>query len=99
MDLLDPDNKIVSHRLFRENCYQTNQGVHIKDLRIFNRDFKRLILVDNAAYSYGLQIDNGVPIIPFYNNREDRELLFLAEYFNVVKGCDDVRDMNKAHFK
>lgn len=56
-------------------------------------------MVDNAAYSYGLQIDNGVPIIPFYNNKDDRELLFLAEYLNMVKGCEDVRDLNKVHFK
>ena len=27
MDLLDPKKTAVSHRLFREHCYQTEQGV------------------------------------------------------------------------
>jgi len=33
-----------------------------------------LVLVDNAAYSYAWQLDNGIPIVPFYDNKEDREL-------------------------
>jgi len=50
---LDPENQWVSHRLFRENCVKSQEGVHIKDLRIFaNRDMKDLILIDNAAYSF-----------------------------------------------
>jgi CTD small phosphatase-like protein 2 len=47
----------------------------VKDLRIFkNRNLKDIILVDNAGYSFGFQINNGIPIIPFYNNKKDREL-------------------------
>jgi len=50
----------------------TEEGVHIKDLRVIgNRDLKDLVIVDNAAYSFGYQIDNGVPIIPFYDNKND----------------------------
>lgn len=39
-----------------------------------------MVLVDNAAYSYCLQSDNGIPIVPFYNSKHDRELIFLADY-------------------
>ena len=55
--------------------------------------------MDNAAYSYGFQIDNGIPIIPFYNNRDDAELLLLQEYLNMLKTVEDVREANREHFK
>lgn len=32
---LDPEEKYISHKLFRESCVQTEEGVHIKDMRIF----------------------------------------------------------------
>jgi CTD small phosphatase-like protein 2 len=30
--------------------------------------------VDNAVYSFGYQLDNGIPIIPFYEDKRDEEL-------------------------
>ncbi len=75
MDYLDPNHEYIHHRLFRDNCVQTEEGIYIKDLRIFKgRNLKDIILVDNAAYSFGYQIENGIPIIPYYDNKEDREL-------------------------
>ena len=54
LDLLDPEGKYIHHRLFRENCIQSEEGVYIKNLRVFgNRNLKDLLLVDNAAYSFG----------------------------------------------
>jgi CTD small phosphatase-like protein 2 len=50
--------------------------MYIKDLRIINRSMADMILVDNAAYSYNFQLDNGVPILPFYHG-EDFELMAL----------------------
>ena len=40
--------------------------MHIKDLRVINRPLTDILLVDNAAYSYAYQLDNGIPIIPYY---------------------------------
>lgn len=59
--------------IVRENCSQLAQGVYTKDLRIIqNRKLEDLILVDNSTYSFILQLNNGIPIIPFYNNKNDR---------------------------
>lgn len=66
--------------LFRDSCVVTEEGVHIKDLRVINRDLKDMVLVDNAAYSFGYQIDNGIPIIPYYDNKSDVELRDLLSY-------------------
>lgn len=44
----------------------------MKDLNVIkNRELKDMILVDNASYSFILQIENGIPILPFYHDKED----------------------------
>ena len=81
LDYLDPQNKYISHRLFRENCIQTKEGVYVKDLRIFhNRDLKNIILIDNAAYSFAFQVNNGIPIVPYYHGQDDLELKSMIPY-------------------
>ena len=60
--------------MYRENCVVSEDNIHIKDLRIFDRDINNIILVDNAAYSFVHQLNNGIPIIPFYDNKSDNQL-------------------------
>ncbi len=43
-----------------------------------------MLLVDNAAYSYYFQLENGIPIIPFYDDKEDEELLYLIKYIKTL---------------
>lgn len=45
--------------------------MHVKDLRVMNRNLSDLVLIDNAAYSYAYQLDNGIPIIPYYEGKND----------------------------
>jgi len=61
-------------------------------LRIFaNRKLEDLIIVDNHLYSYIFNIDNGVPILDFYDDKEDIELLKVAEFLKTLKDVPDVR--------
>jgi CTD small phosphatase-like protein 2 len=53
------------------------------------------VLVDNASYSYAWQVDNGIPIIPYYDNKEDKELVQLEQYLKAMAGCKDVREYNR----
>lgn len=81
LDYIDPEKEYIKHRLYREHCLQTQDGIYLKDLRIFkNRDLSNLILIDNSAYSYFLQPLNAIPIIPFYDNKQDNELKDLTQY-------------------
>jgi CTD small phosphatase-like protein 2 len=78
LNILDPENEFITFRLFRDHCLQTKEGIFIKDLRIIaNRKLENIAIVDNATYSFGFQLDNGIPIVPFYDNNEDKELLSL----------------------
>lgn len=59
----------------------TPEGIHIKNLEVLgNRDLKNVVIIDNAVYSFGYQLDNGIPMIPFYDNRSDKELVLLMQY-------------------
>jgi CTD small phosphatase-like protein 2 len=80
LDILDPNNEIFEMRLYRDSCVRTNDGVYVKDLRIFEhcRRMEDIVIVDNAVYSFGFQLENGIPIIPFYEDKEDEELLHLS---------------------
>jgi len=100
LDYLDPHEQYIHHRLFRESCVVTEEGVHIKDLRVIgNRNLQDVILIDNAAYSFGFQIENGIPIIPFYDNKADQELGHLIPYLKFLNSVKDLREINKQTFK
>ena len=80
LDLLDPKREIFDLRLYRDSCIRSPDGVYVKDLRIFEpfRTMSDIVIVDNAVYSFGYQLENGIPIIPFYDDKEDEELLHLT---------------------
>jgi len=100
LDYLDPHEEYIHHRLFRESCVVTEEGLHIKDLRVIgNRNLQDMVLIDNAAYSYGFQIENGIPIIPFYDNKADQELRHLIPYLKFLGSVKDLREINKQTFK
>ena len=77
---LDEEQKIIQDFLCRDDCFETKRGNIIKDLRIVkNRNLKDMILLDNKPESFGLQIDNGVPIMDFYGDKNDVELQHLEK--------------------
>lgn len=91
---------MVSGRLFREHCSLIVEGMYTKDLSVItNRTKDNLILVDNALYSFVLNMENGVPITPFYSNKKDNELLKLRDFLMPLVMVEDVRPIIKEHFK
>ena len=100
LDYLDPEGKLIQYRLYRDNCVQTREGYYVKDLRIIrNRQLEDLVIVDNSVYSFAFQIDNGIPIIPFYSDKEDEEMLHLIYYLNCLGQVPDVREQNREAFE
>ena len=72
----------------------------MKDLRIIaNRRMQDMVIVDNSVYSFAYQIDNGIPIIPFYHEQTDEEMLHLVFYLNCLAACEDVRVQNREAFE
>lgn len=100
VNFLDPRHEIIQYFLSREQCILTKEGLFIKDLRVIgNRNIEDIILVDNAAYSFALQINNGIPILPFYDDKSDRELVYLTKFLINLVNCTNVRHKLKEYFK
>jgi CTD small phosphatase-like protein 2 len=98
-DLIDPKNKFIKKRYFRDSCVKVN-GKFVKDLRIFrDRDLCKIILVDNSILSFKYQINNGVLIPPFYGQKEDTALLQLYGFLKNFKNVDNVQPLLKRTFK
>lgn len=100
LNYLDPNNEFIQHRLSRENCILTKEGLYIKDLRVLkNRDLTEMLIIDNAAYSFGFQLENGIPILPFYKDKNDQELRNLTNYLLILKDLKNIREINNEVFK
>jgi len=67
--------------MYREHCKELTTEYFIKDISRFNRDLSQSVMVDNSAYSFAMQIDNGIPILPYYEGK-DHELAALETYLS-----------------
>ena len=100
ISFLDPENKLIKFRLYRNNCINFNNTFTVKDLRIFkNVDLKKIVLIDNSMYSFAPQINNGILINSFINDKDDNELYNALEYLkNFILPSEDVREVNEQFF-
>lgn len=98
LDHLDPD-KCIKHRLYRESCTMVNCQLFVKDLRILGRKLESVVLVDNAPYSYMMQLANGIPILNYLKGKDDDQLVKLEEYLMSLLNVEDVRPVNSETFR
>ena len=100
IDYLDPNKNLIKFRLYRNNCINLNNKIFVKDLRIIKGiDIKDIILLDNSIYSFAAQINNGILVNSFFNDKNDIELYNVLGYLlNFLVKADDVRVINEQFF-
>ena len=53
LDNLDPQKKYFRHRLYRDHCFRSEDGVYVKDLRIIaDRELEEMVIIDNCILSF-----------------------------------------------
>ena len=82
--------KILNIDYNRENCTFMN-GIYIKELKKLNRNLKDLIIVDNSPLAYTFDINKGLPIKTWYEDKKDVELYKISSILKFLSTTKDVR--------
>lgn len=103
LDYIDPDKSLIQYRMYRHDCVSVKldgDTIYVKDLRVIrNVDMKDMIIIDNSVMSFAFQLENGIPILPYYDNPEDTELNFLTNYLKNISKEQDLRVENNSKFR
>ena len=89
MNILDPQG-IAPQRLFREHCTFFN-GQFVKDMQRIGRRMEDIIIIDNSPNCYQFQPENGLPIVSWYDDLSDNELMRYVPALKFLAQVDDVR--------
>lgn len=98
LNILDPKNEFIQHRVFRDSCVFV-EGNYLKDLNILGRPLDKVCIVDNSFQAFGFQLDNGIPIESWFDDDQDCELLNLLTFLRHLKDVSDVRPYIKQTFR
>lgn len=102
IDYLDPEKNLFKYRLYRHNCVKlpSEKGTfYVKDLRIIkNVSLKNMVIIDNSVLSFAFQLENGIPISDFYNNKDDVDLITLGTYLMDMSDSDNLPAINSINF-
>ena len=100
LDFMDPNKKYFKYRLYRNNCSLVEiekSKFYVKDLNIFDEhyDLKDIVIIDNSVLSFIYHLENGIPIVPYYNEDKDGSLYVVGLYLNHIYKENDLREANK----
>ena len=89
MENLDPQG-LCGPLLTRDHCTFYN-GVFVKDMSRLGRQLEDVILLDNSPISYLFQPECGMPIVNWYDDQSDQELIHYIPILEWLAYVDDVR--------
>ncbi|KAK8629264.1 hypothetical protein V6N13_078111 [Hibiscus sabdariffa] len=90
LDILDPDRKFISRRVYRESCIFSD-GNYTKDLTVLGVDLAKVAIIDNFPQVFRLQVNNGIPIKSWFDDPSDCALISLLPFLETLVDVDDVR--------
>jgi Dullard-like phosphatase family protein len=92
MDKIDPEGKLGAQRLFRDHCSSVN-GSYVKDLSLLGRPLDQICIIDNSPVAYLFQPRNAIPIISWFDDPEDTELIDLMPTLRALAEATDVYEV------
>lgn len=94
VDHLDPSRTFVQHRLYRQHCTNVD-GSYIKDLSLLGRSMERVALVDNSPVAYSFHPEHGIPILSWFDDKSDTELLNLLPMLELFASSGNIHVTNQ----
>ncbi|CUE68303.1 NLI interacting factor-like phosphatase, putative [Bodo saltans] len=99
VDYLDPSGQLVHHRLYREHCTNVD-GNYVKDMSLMGRSMERVAIVDNSPIAYTFQPLNAIPILSWFDDKADRELMEMMPMLECfAQTCDFYHTARKFNIK
>ncbi|XP_046859437.1 carboxy-terminal domain RNA polymerase II polypeptide A small phosphatase 1-like [Xenia sp. Carnegie-2017] len=92
-DLLDKHGTFTC-RLFRDSCV-FHRGNYVKDLSRLGRNLNNVFIIDNSPASYSFHPENAIPVVSWFDDYNDTELLELLPFLETMCNVEDVRDQLK----
>lgn len=91
----------------RERCVskidiESRKQYWIKDLKKVKRlgfNLEKVLVIDDSVEKLQRNYGNHVPVIPFFGDPEDDELLMLVRFLEKVKNIDSVRSIEKRSWR
>ena len=102
LEHLDPTSQLIQGLFCSEYCYTNDQGILVKDLRIFkNLPLLQTVLIDDEPWSFCYQLSNGIPLIQWDPSEPyiDSELLHIQAYLEALSAQKDVAKFNRYNLK
>jgi hypothetical protein len=62
-------------------------------------DPKDVIIIDNYVYSFAFHLENGIPVVPFFGEKGDDEMIKVIKYIQSISDRDDFRIPNNKVFQ
>uniref|UniRef100_A0A2P2LZA9 Uncharacterized protein MANES_15G117300 n=2 Tax=Rhizophora mucronata TaxID=61149 RepID=A0A2P2LZA9_RHIMU len=97
LDILDPERRLISQRVYRESCVFSD-GTYTKDLTVLGVDLAKVAIIDNCPQVFRLQVDNGIPIKSWFSDPSDCALISLIPFLETLVEADDVRPIIAKRF-
>ncbi|XP_015876363.1 uncharacterized protein LOC107413024 [Ziziphus jujuba] len=97
LDMLDPEGKLISRRVYRESCIFSD-GSYTKDLTVLGVDLAKVVIIDNSPQVFRLQVNNGIPIKSWFDDPSDCALISLLPFLETLLDADDVRPIIAKRF-
>lgn len=96
MATIDPYHQFLKYSFGRE-FFAVHQGRHQKDYDYFNRDFKKVVIVDFQENNTYNKRDNLVLISPYKGEEYDETLKNLKNFLKFAAAYPDMRKVIKDH--
>ncbi|MED6106427.1 hypothetical protein PIB30_004659 [Stylosanthes scabra] len=97
LDILDPEGRLISRRVYRESCIFSD-GNYTKDLTVLGVDLAKVVIIDNSPQVFRLQVNNGIPIKSWFDDPMDCALMSLLPFLETLADADDVRPIIAQRF-
>ena len=101
LNMIDPKREFIVNVLSRDSCTVYNNNF-IKDFRIVgnnNVQKEDLIMLDNKVVSFGYNMFQGVPILPYYNDESDTELRDIIPFLTFLSTAKDIKHELKQRYR